>query len=599
VLGVFTFVPRASAWVTGYYAGWMQSYMPPSEIDYAAMTHIIHFNLLPNTDGSLDSTTDMVYPQYSADLLSRAHAAGVPVLISVGGENTAAGFRGATSSANLSGFIANIVNFMVSRGYDGVDVDWEVLAASDATQFTALINGLRSALDARTPRPLLTAAIATQPSLVASVQSKLDQINLMTYPLSGPWPGWVTWHNAPIYDGGFRFPSTGAPVPSADGMVSSFIAAGVTAQKLAIGIDFYGAVWGGGSGTSTGGATEPRQSWSSAPWMTGSVAYSTIRSSYLQPPYVFHWDDAAQAAYSSLDAAGSTDDRFVSFDDENACASKIAYARSKGIGGVMIWEIAGGYSADQPSGQRDPLLQAVKRARLGTTATPTAAPTATPTPTPTTVATPTATPIATATPTSALTPTVAPTSTPQPTATSTQPPTATPTAVPSSTPTPVRTPTPIPTATPTPAPAGDNWLYHDSLLSPWVSWSWSASINFADTTRKQSGSRSIKVAQSAWGALSLHSGNGTSIGLDPARYSAVEFWINGGGSGIHLGVRLEDDSNSAYPVVDLGNVPANTWVKKSVPISALDPQKTVFHRIDIMHYASGSRTYWVDELVVR
>src|SRR5206468_8996591 len=80
---------NADIWTTAYYAGWMQDYLPASEIDYSAVTHIIHFNLLPNSDGSLDSTTDMVYPQFSADLISRAHAAGVPVLISVGGENTA------------------------------------------------------------------------------------------------------------------------------------------------------------------------------------------------------------------------------------------------------------------------------------------------------------------------------------------------------------------------------------------------------------------------------------------------------------------------------------------------------------------------------
>src|ERR1051325_5468273 len=95
------FVARsyADVWVTGYYAGWMQDYLPASEIDYGAVTHIIHFNLLPDTDGTLDSTTDGVTAQNSAAVVSQAHAAGVPVLISVGGETTASGFRGATSSA--------------------------------------------------------------------------------------------------------------------------------------------------------------------------------------------------------------------------------------------------------------------------------------------------------------------------------------------------------------------------------------------------------------------------------------------------------------------------------------------------------------------
>src|SRR5438105_5061473 len=128
------FVARsyADVWVTGYYAGWMQGYLPASEIDYGAVTHIIHFNLLPKTDGSLDSTTDMVYPQYSADLISRAHAAGVPVLISVGGENTAAGFRGATSSPNLARVVSHIDDSITSRDYDDIGLHGVVLVRRDA-----------------------------------------------------------------------------------------------------------------------------------------------------------------------------------------------------------------------------------------------------------------------------------------------------------------------------------------------------------------------------------------------------------------------------------------------------------------------------------
>src|SRR6185295_4571071 len=111
------------------------------------------------------------------------------------------------------------------------------------------------------PRPLLTAAVAWQPKLIASLQQQFDQINIMTYDMSGTWSGWVTWHNAPIYDGGYRFPSTGGLVPSTEGMVNTFTNAGVPSSKLGIGIAFYARIWNGGTGTSTGGATQPRQSW--------------------------------------------------------------------------------------------------------------------------------------------------------------------------------------------------------------------------------------------------------------------------------------------------------------------------------------------------
>ena len=44
-------------WVSAYYAGWMQGgwnegYLSADEIDFDAVTHIIHFSIMPNRDGS-------------------------------------------------------------------------------------------------------------------------------------------------------------------------------------------------------------------------------------------------------------------------------------------------------------------------------------------------------------------------------------------------------------------------------------------------------------------------------------------------------------------------------------------------------------------
>src|SRR5207237_1248402 len=211
--------------------------------------------------------------------------------------------------------------------------------------------------------------------------------------------GWVTWFNSPLYDGGYRFPSTGGLVPSTDGMLASFLGAGVAASKLGIGVCFYGRAWSGGGGTSTGGASIPRQTWSTAP-TAFALPYYSIMDNYSQPPYQYVWDAAAQSGYYSNDQSGGSNDKFVSFDDEAALQKKVDYARQKGIGGLMIWELGGGYRSNQSAGHRDPLLQAMKAA-LGTgsaTPTPTApAPTATPKPTSTPLPTGTATPPPTAT----------------------------------------------------------------------------------------------------------------------------------------------------------------------------------------------------------
>ena len=341
---------QTGPWATAYYAGWMQGqsnngYLPAQNIDYNAVTHVVHFSIVPNGDGSLNSSGNSITAGNSSELLSRAHAAGKKVLISVGGWGSDAGFRGATSAATRALFVANLVNFVTSRGYDGIDIDWEVLQSSDAAQFTAFITALRTALNVISPRPLLTAATAWQPSIFAQVHSQFDQINIMTYDLSGAWPGWVTWHNAPVYDGGYRFPGVGTLVPSVNGTVDAFIGAGIPANKLGIGIDFYGYVWSGGSGTSTGGVTEPRQSWTSAPTVQDNVPYYTIMQNYYQSQY-YRWDDAAQAAYLRIDNASAANCKFISYDDETTVQKKFDYVRTKGIGGVIIWELGGGYRAD-------------------------------------------------------------------------------------------------------------------------------------------------------------------------------------------------------------------------------------------------------------
>lgn len=366
-------------WISGYYTGWSQGQsdngaLPSGKIDYTAVTHIMHFSVLPLHDGSLDASSHGITAINSTALIAKAHTAGRKVLLTVGGAGTDVVFRAATNSSNRARFIQNLVSFVTQRGYDGIDVDWELLESHDDAQFTAFISELRLEMDQARPvgpKLLLTCALAWQPVIAAKVASKFDQINIMTYDLSGAWDGWISWHNAPLYNGGHRFPSTGGLVPSTNDTIDRFAEQGVPVQKLGIGIDFYGYVWSGGSGTSTGGVTQPRQSWSSAPAVQANVPYATIMRDYYSAQN-YRWDSEAQAAYLTIDQAGSANDKFISFDDTTTCRRKIEYANQKGVGGVIIWDLAGGYipAATVP----DPLLQAVKRAVGGSTVSVPAAP---------------------------------------------------------------------------------------------------------------------------------------------------------------------------------------------------------------------------------
>jgi chitinase len=334
---------QSQPWVTAYYAGWSQGWydngvLPSADIDYNGVTHIIHFALVPKSNGELDDQSNSVHESNAKAITERAHAAGKKVLICVGGWGTNIEFHNATGILTRSTFITNIIELMKKRNYDGIDIDWEPMELSDLVNYTAFITELRTRLNEISPRPLLTAATSWQAPIFALVANHFDQINLMTYDLSGAWPGWVSWHNSALLDGGFRFASNERLVPSADNMIDEFIVAGVPKDKLGIGIDFYGYIWSGGSGTSTGGVTQPRQSWKSPPQVQSNIPYYSLLQGYYAPQY-YRWDSEAQASYISIDKPGAADDKFITYDNEMTCRMKLKYAKENGIGGVIIWEL--------------------------------------------------------------------------------------------------------------------------------------------------------------------------------------------------------------------------------------------------------------------
>jgi len=340
--------PRRALWVTGYYAGWMQDAVPPQALALASLTHVIHFSLVPRADGSLDAAENGLSATHARAIVAAAHAARRRVLVSIGGAGTRGQFLGAWAPGTRSSFVANIVRFVAAHGYDGADVDVEPLEAGDAAAFQAFVRALHDALRARDPDALLTAAVADAPAVYAPVQGLFDQLNVMTYDTSGPWPGWVTWHNSPLSNGGARFPSTGAPLPSADSLIRAFVRAGVDRARLGVGIDFYGYDWSGASG--------PLQPIAGV--TTRTLSYAALLDRY-EGRATLRWDAAASVPYLSLPSAGSEPAHFISFDDARSGVAKVDYARREGLGGAMIWELAGGHRPRAPAAEREALLTAI------------------------------------------------------------------------------------------------------------------------------------------------------------------------------------------------------------------------------------------------
>ncbi len=343
-------------WVTGYYLSGDgdSGRLPVSAIDFHALTHIIDFCLFPNPDGSL---IENITPAQSRELIPAAHDAGCKVLVSLGAQGDGSIIRAVTTNpVTCAALVKNLVHWTIARGYDGIDLDYEPLEPVDKPNYARLVTGLRREMDAEKPGLLLTAAMGGEAGQFAALQDNFDQLNLMTYDLAGMGKA-DTWFNSAIYSDP-RGMDNGKPYSSIDRDVRIYEAAGIQPSKLGIGGAFGGLIWTGVSG--------PRQPIRGKPYVSvdDDADYTEIMEKYSQPPYEYRWDSQAAAPYFTLNSPNPKDRRFVSYDDERCWEMKVAYARQHHIGGVMIWELGGGYLKDRPAGQRDELLQAIKAARL-------------------------------------------------------------------------------------------------------------------------------------------------------------------------------------------------------------------------------------------
>jgi chitinase len=200
---------------------------------------------------------------------------------------------------------------------------------------------------------MLTAAVADVPKIFAPLQDQFDQINVMTYDISGTWEGWETWHNAPLHNGGLLFASNKQPLPSIKTKIQMWRDSGLAAKKLGLGLPFYGYVWRGATGPN-----QPIVGVTAEQIQFGDLMRNHFRTDR------YHWHEAVNVPYLSIE--GPEKERaFISFDNERSLQLKVVYARRAGLGGAIIWELGTGYRDEQPAGQRDTLLQAVGSAAFG------------------------------------------------------------------------------------------------------------------------------------------------------------------------------------------------------------------------------------------
>ena len=256
------------------------------------------------------------------------------ILISL--ETSSANFREGAMPEHRQAFVASCVDLFL-RGrfapgisepgiFDGFDIDWESPQEKDAANFRALLEEFRRQMSAVRPGLRLSIAVGNSPGMLpgtdfAAIAPLVDEVGIMNYDYTGPWSP-ITGFLAPL----FSNPNNPRHSNSIERSLASYVAAGVPAEKLLMGLPFYGYGWSAVSNTDNG-------LFQAGKGMRGDRPYRYLRT--LSAPFAFYRDPRSQAPWLF---DGET---FWTYEDPTSVRYKVSYAVKQHLGGVMIWELSG------------------------------------------------------------------------------------------------------------------------------------------------------------------------------------------------------------------------------------------------------------------
>ncbi|HTI61272.1 glycoside hydrolase family 18 protein [Mucilaginibacter sp.] len=331
--------------IIGYVGGYHGLY-DITMVDAKKLTHINYaFVVIKNNRAYLEhEKTDTV--NFRNLLKLKKINPDIKLLISIGGWGGSRNFSDAVlTDTAREGFAASAVAIVRKYKLDGVDIDWEypndigagnIYRPEDKHNYTLMFRKLRLDLDTLEKqtgsKKLLTTAVGGFTRFLTLTEmgdaSKyLDYVSLMTYDFAQDSLHIVLHHTNLYSSKGYK------TLCSADIAVHDFMAAGVPADKLVVGVAFYGhtLVAADSQKMILGART------AAIHVRGGGGGYTFIKDSLInQKGYKYYRDKDAGAPYLyNADLR-----QFITFDDEWSVKNKCRYVKKNGLAGVMFWEYA-------------------------------------------------------------------------------------------------------------------------------------------------------------------------------------------------------------------------------------------------------------------
>jgi GH18 family chitinase len=310
------------------------------------------FNSADSVDGKADTWDQQLAGNFNQIAELKEANPGLKSLIAVGGWTLSGTFSDvAATAAGRTIFADSVVTFLQKYDmFDGIDFDWEYpgggglesnrVRPEDGANFVMLIQDVRDKLDmleASTGRTyqISVASPAGADKIanhdLAGMAKNVDFFNLMAYDFHGGWEA-TTGHQAPMFDTiGGNYDITTA--------VELYLAAGVAPNAIVLGAPAYTRAWSGVQDGGDGGWNAPSTGLAQGSYERGVYDYKDLVQQINDPAsgWAVYWDDNAQAAY-----AYNKDERlFSTLETPSSIALKSQWAQSKGLGGVMLWDLSG------------------------------------------------------------------------------------------------------------------------------------------------------------------------------------------------------------------------------------------------------------------